>query len=41
MTSRRFSLPSQVEPTPEGLKVLDGNGQAVVYVYVRETRYPK
>jgi hypothetical protein len=34
MTSGRFSLPWQVELEPEGLKVLDRNGQAAVYVYV-------
>jgi hypothetical protein len=39
MTSpRRFPPPWQVEQTPGGFKVLDANGQAIVYVYARETR---
>jgi hypothetical protein len=39
MTSpRRFAPPWQVEQTPGGFKVLDANGQALVYVYARETR---
>ena len=39
MTSpRRFPPPWQVEPIPGGFKVLDANGQALVYVYARETR---
>ena len=29
--------PWQVEQTPGGFKVLDANGQALVYVYARET----
>ena len=38
MTStRRFPTPWQVEQTPGGFKVLDANGQALVYVYARET----
>jgi len=37
MTSRRFPAPWQVEQTPGGFKVLDANGQALVYVYARET----
>jgi hypothetical protein len=39
MTSspRRFPPPWQVEQTPGGFKVLDANGQALVYVYARET----
>jgi len=38
MTSpRRFPPPWRVEQTPGGLKVLDANGQALVYVYARET----
>jgi len=28
----------QVEQTPGGFKVLDANGQALVYVYARETK---
>ena len=39
MTSlRRFPPPWTVEQTPGGFKVLDANGQALVYVYARETR---
>jgi hypothetical protein len=39
MTSpRRFPPPWQVEQTPGGFKVLDANGQALVYVYARETK---
>jgi hypothetical protein len=38
MTSpRRFTPPWQVEQTPGGFKVLDANGQSLVYVY-RETQ---
>jgi len=38
MTSpRRFPAPWQVEQTPGGYKVLNANGQALVYVYARET----
>ena len=38
MTSpRRFPPPWQVEQTPGGFKVLDASGQALVYVYARET----
>ena len=38
MTSpRRFPPPWQVEQAPGGFKVLDANGQALVYVYARET----
>jgi hypothetical protein len=37
MTSpRRFPPPWRVEQTPGGFKVLDANGQALVYVYARE-----
>jgi hypothetical protein len=35
---RRFPPPWQVEQIPGGFKVLDANGQALVYVYARETR---
>jgi hypothetical protein len=35
---RRFNPPWQVEQIPGGLKVLDANGQSLVYVYARETR---
>ena len=39
MTStRRFPPPWQVEQTPGGFKVLDASGQALTYVYARETR---
>ena len=38
MISRRFPPPWTVEQTPGGFKVLDANGQALVYVYARETR---
>ena len=38
MTSRRFPAPWQIEQTPGGYKVLDANGQALAYVYARETR---
>ncbi len=39
MTSpRRFPPPWQVEQTPGGFKVLDASGQALIYVYARETR---
>jgi hypothetical protein len=37
MTSRRFPPPWQVEQKPGGYKVLDASGQALVYVYARET----
>jgi len=37
MTSRRFPAPWQVEQIPGGYKVLDANGQALAYVYARET----
>jgi len=38
MTTRRFPPPWRVEQIPGGFKVLDANGQALVYVYARETR---
>ena len=38
MTSRRFPAPWQVKQTPGGYKVLDANGQALAYVYARETQ---
>jgi hypothetical protein len=38
MTSRRFPPPWQDEQTPGGFKVLDASGQALVYVYARDTR---
>jgi len=33
-----FPPPWQVEQIPGGYKVLDANGQALVYVYARETK---
>ena len=38
MTSRRFPAPWTVEQIPGGYKVLDANGQALGYVYARETK---
>jgi hypothetical protein len=39
MTSpRRFPPPWQVEQTHGGFKVVDADGQALIYVYARETR---
>jgi len=38
MTSRRFPPPWRIEQIPGGFKILDANGQALVYVYARETR---
>lgn len=35
---RRFNPPWQVEQIPGGFKVLDANGQSLVYVYARETQ---
>jgi len=37
-TTRRFPPPWQVEQIPGGFKVLDASGQALAYVYARETR---
>ena len=34
---RRFHPPWTVEPIPGGYKVKDANGQALAYVYARET----
>jgi hypothetical protein len=36
MNTRRLPPPWQVEQTPGDYKVLDANGQALVYVYARE-----
>jgi hypothetical protein len=36
--ARRFPPPWQVEQMPGGFKVLDANGQSLVYVYARETQ---
>jgi hypothetical protein len=38
MTTRRFPAPWQVEQIPGGFKVLDADGQALVYIYARDTR---
>ena len=38
MTERRFPPPWTVEQTAGGYKVLDANGQALAYVYGRETQ---
>ena len=38
MSSRRFPPPWTVEQIPGGFKVLDASGQALVYVYARETK---
>jgi hypothetical protein len=37
MSPCRFPPPWQVEQTPGGFKVLDASGQALIYVYARET----
>jgi len=38
MTSpRRFPPPWRVEQTPGGFKVLDASGQALAYIYARDT----
>ena len=37
-SSRRFAPPWSVEQIPGGYKVKDANGQALAYVYGRETR---
>lgn len=34
---RRFPPPWRVEQTPGGFEVLDASGQALVYVYARDT----
>ena len=38
ITSRRFPPSWQVEQIPGGFKVLDASGQALAYVYARETK---
>jgi hypothetical protein len=38
MTSRRFPAPWQVEQIPGGYKVLYASGQALAYIYARDTR---
>ena len=35
--TRRFPAPWTVEPIPGGFKVLDATGQALAYVYARES----
>ncbi len=35
---RRFPPPWQVDQIAGGFKVLDASGQALIYVYARETR---
>ena len=37
-TPRRFPPPWTVEQIPGGYKVVDASGQALVYVYARETK---
>ncbi len=36
--TRRFPPPWQVEQIPGGFRVLDASGQALVYIYARESR---
>jgi hypothetical protein len=38
MTRRHFPAPWRVEQIPGGYKVLDANGQALAYIYARETK---
>jgi hypothetical protein len=38
MSSRRFPPPWQIEQMPGGFKVLDASGQALAYIYARDTR---
>ncbi len=38
MKSRRFPAPWTVQQIPGGFKVLDASGQALAYVYARETK---
>jgi hypothetical protein len=35
---RRFPAPWTVEQIPGGFKVVDANGQALAYIYARETK---
>jgi hypothetical protein len=37
MTTRRFPAPRRADKMPGGYVVRDANGQALVYVYSRET----
>jgi hypothetical protein len=36
--TRRFPSPWRVQEIPGGFKVLDASGQALAYVYARETK---
>jgi hypothetical protein len=36
--SRRFPAPWSVEQIPGGYKVLDATGQALAYIYARDTK---
>ena len=38
MTSRRLPALWQVEQIPGGYKALDANGQALAYIYARDTK---
>jgi hypothetical protein len=38
MKSRRFPAPWTVEQIPGGYKVLDASGQALAYIYARDTK---
>jgi hypothetical protein len=38
MTSRRFPAPWKVEKIPGGYKVVDASGQALAYIYARDTK---
>jgi hypothetical protein len=38
MTSRRFPAPWRVQQTPGGFEVLDASGQALAYIYARQTK---
>ena len=38
MTTRRFPAPWHVEEIPGGYKVLDASGQALAYVYARDSK---
>ena len=38
MTSRRFPAPWTVEQVAGGYKVMDASGQALAYIYARDTK---
>ncbi len=38
MTSRRFPAPWSVEQIPGGDKVIDASGQALAYIFARDTK---